>query len=141
MKKTFASILLGTALLLAGPGRAMNVNARSTLDLKVTLGQPAWLDGSGKLAPGTYDVHLTTAADGAVRADFSQRGVKLGEAHGFIVVQRVVSEKAPTFQSLGFGPSSPSTQKTTGPKPSLEIGSPGSNQVIVWLHPAPAGKQ
>jgi hypothetical protein len=140
--KTLRPAALAT-LLLAGVAAAalFDFDVRSALDLKVTLGQPAWIDGSVKLAPGAYDVHLTTAADGAVRASFLQRGVKRGEAHGFIVVQRAGSAKVQTFQSLGIGPTSPSTHRTTGPKPSLEIGSPGSNQVIVWLQPPPAGKQ
>ncbi len=133
--KSLSAALALVSLLLVGPGRAalFDFDARSALDLQVTFTQPVLADGSVRLAPGVYDVHLTTSTDGSVHAAFFQRGVKRGEARGIIAVRKAGGEKTQTFKSLGFSPTSPSTFRPQGQKVSLEIGAPGANQVLIGL--------
>jgi hypothetical protein len=122
-------------LLVVGPARAalFDFDARSALDLQVTLSRPALADRGAKLAPGVYDVHVTTSADGSVHADFFQQGVKRGEARGIIAVRKAGGERTHTFQSLGFSRTSPSTFRPEGQKLSFEVGAPGSNQILIGL--------
>lgn len=135
-RKFLSAVLAAALVLVARPGRAGD--ARSYLELKVKLTQPALADGSVKLAPGTYDVQVTRSADGSVRAGFFQGGMKRGEARGIIAVRKAGGEKTHTFASLGFNSSSPSSLKQNGQQLSLEIGDPGTNQILVGLlQPAP----
>ena len=126
---SIALVVLSAAL----PVRASLFDSRAFVDVKVTLTQPALCDGSVKLAPGSYDVHLTTTADGSVQAVFFQGGVKRGEARGIIAVRKAGADRAHTFSSLGFQSSSPSALKQNGQKLSLEIGAPGASQILIGL--------
>ena len=127
--------ILASALLLTAPLGAslFDFEARSSLDVQVKLTQAAMCDGSVRLAPGVYDVHVTTTADGKVSAGFFQGGVKRGEAHGIIAVRKAGGSKTHSFTSLGLGSSSPSALKAQGQNLSLEIGAPGTNQVLIGL--------
>lgn len=133
MKKLTRVALAAASFVLAGAATAALFDVRAFYDLQVKLSQPAFADGSVKLAPGTYDVHFTTSADGSVRAGFFQRGVKIGEAHGIIAVRKAGGERAHTFQSLGFGPSSPTALRSEGRKLFLDVGAPGTNQITIGL--------
>ena len=128
-------ILLASALFFTAPiiASLFDFDARSFLDVQVKLTQAAMADGSVRLAPGVYDVHVVTAADGKVTAGFFQGGVKRGEAHGIIAVRKAGGSKTHTFTSLGLGSSSPSALKPLGQGLSLEIGAPGTNQVLIGL--------
>jgi hypothetical protein len=139
--KLFSAVLAPVFLLVARPATAALFDAFHPLDLQVKLTQPALADGNVRLAPGTYDVHVTTSADGAVLAGFFQGGAKRGEARGIIAVRKAGGEKTHTFQSLGFHSASPSALRQAGQKLTLEIGAPGANQVFIWFAPPPAAKQ
>jgi hypothetical protein len=137
----FLSAALASALLLgATQAGASLFDAFHPLDLQVTFTQPVLADGSVKLAPGTYDVHVTTSADGAVHADFLQGGVKRGEARGIIAVRKAGGEKTHSFRSLGFSSSSPSSLKFEGQKATLAIGTQGTNQILIGLQQPGATK-
>lgn len=128
-----SAILALTLSLMAPPARAALFDDRAVLDVKVSLSQPVLCDGSVRLAPGLYDVHLMTSANGTVHATFFQRGVRKGEARGIIAVRKAGGERTQTFSSLGFHSASPSAFRQDGQKLSLEIGNPGTNQILIGL--------
>jgi hypothetical protein len=128
-----AGALAAVLVLSAVPAPASVIDYRGAFDVRVTLTQAVLCDGSVRLAPGAYDVHVKSAGDGSVRAGFFQGGVKKGETRGIIAVRRAGPEKSPSLASLGFSSNSPSSLRPDGQKLSLEIGAPGSNQILIGL--------
>jgi hypothetical protein len=133
LRSTALTLAFAAILVLSAVRAPAAIDFRGAFDVRVTLTQAVLCDGSVRLAPGAYDVHVKSAGDGSVRAGFFQGGVKKGESRGIIAVRKASTEKSPSLASLGFSSNSPSSLRPDGQKLSLEIGAPGSNQILIGL--------
>jgi hypothetical protein len=86
IRRTLAvAALLTTALFTARPGAPFTLIEKNSFEATLTLSQAGFCDGSVRtpLQPGTYDVHGSRQADGAIIAVLFQGGVRKGETRAF----------------------------------------------------------
>ncbi len=164
MKKAATALLIAAFLVCSGPLAAFTLVERgSSFEINVKLDRVAMADGSVKLTPGMYRVHVVALGDGSVRASFfNAAGKNAGEAHGIIAVLRqgaspagaapgAVGEKkivdasgkvmpagseaaSLNFTKLGFGPNSRTGFRTEGQSLKLEIFSgDGTHSILIGL--------
>jgi hypothetical protein len=110
----FLIAIVGLAVLVtARPGATFTLVEKSGFDARLTLSQAGFCDGSvrTRLEPGTYDVRVSTFADGSVRAILSQGGVRKGET-------RVIA--APGANQILIGLLLPAVQVTAVQVPAVQ---------------------
>ncbi|MBK9063363.1 MAG: hypothetical protein IPL89_09240 [Acidobacteria bacterium] len=124
------------ALFTARPGATFSLVEKSGFDARLTVSQAGFCDGSvrTRIEPGAYDVHVSTFADGSVRATLSQGGVRKGETRAIaspgsnevliglllpavrLPAVQASAAKAPAIQLPGVQNKTP----TAAPKPGLQ---------------------